>query len=82
MQTDLNHSNGEAESKLKFLDKHIQEVHKSVQILREKQELADTQKELAKLQLVQKESSSSSHARSNEERSSPSVTKPKKTDFR
>ncbi|KAI9104185.1 hypothetical protein K1719_023021 [Acacia pycnantha] len=62
MRTDLNHSNGKAESKLKSLDKHLQEVHRSVQILRDKQELADTQKELAKLQLVQKESSSSSHA--------------------
>ncbi|KAI9078136.1 hypothetical protein K1719_039904 [Acacia pycnantha] len=81
MRTDLNHINGKAESKLKSLDKHLQEVHRSVQILRDKQELADTQKELAKLQLVQKESSSSSHAQSNEERSSPSATEPKKTDY-
>lgn len=35
------------------------QVHRSVQILRDKQELAETQKELAKLQLAQKESSSS-----------------------
>ncbi|XP_047150728.1 extensin-like [Vigna umbellata] len=54
-------------------------VHRSVQILRDKQELADTQKELAKLQLAQKESSSSTHSQSNEERSSP-TTDPKKTD--
>lgn len=32
------------------------QVHRSVQILRDKQELVETQKELAKLQLVQKES--------------------------
>ncbi|KAL9297682.1 hypothetical protein ACSQ67_023578 [Phaseolus vulgaris] len=51
----------------------------SVQILRDKQELAETQKELAKLQHAQKESSSSSHSQSNEERSSP-TTDPKKTD--
>ncbi|WOK91516.1 pollen-specific leucine-rich repeat extensin-like protein 3 isoform X3 [Canna indica] len=42
--------------KFKSLEKHIQEVHRSVQILRDKQELAETQKELAKLQLMQKES--------------------------
>ncbi|XP_054812529.1 uncharacterized protein LOC129313446 [Prosopis cineraria] len=80
MRSDLNRSNVEAEAKLKSLDKHLQEVHRSVQILRDKQELADTQKELAKLQLVQKESSSSSHTQSNEERSSPSARDPKKTD--
>lgn len=51
-----------------------------MQILRDKQELAEAQKELAKLQLIQKESSSSSHSQSNEERSSPSGTDPKRTD--
>ncbi|KAF7805932.1 formin-like protein 7 isoform X1 [Senna tora] len=80
MRSDLNHSNGEADSKLKSLEKHLQEVHRSVQILRDKQELAETQKELAKLQLAQKEPSSSSHSQSNEERSSPAATDPKKTE--
>ncbi|KAL1299109.1 hypothetical protein HN51_043519 [Arachis hypogaea] len=80
MRSDLNTDHGEAELKLNSLEKHIQEVHRSVQILRDKQELADTQKELAKLQLVQKESSSTSHSHSNEERSSPSATEPKRTD--
>ncbi|KAK1413520.1 hypothetical protein QVD17_35295 [Tagetes erecta] len=64
MRSDLTRDHGEAEAKLKFLEKHVQEVHRSVQILRDKQELADTQKELAKLQLAHKEkesSSSSSH---------------------
>ena len=56
------------------------QVHRSVQILRDKQELAETQKELAKVRLVQKESSSTSHSQSNEERSSPCPTDPKRTD--
>ncbi|GAB2242532.1 hypothetical protein Droror1_Dr00019307 [Drosera rotundifolia] len=58
MRSDLVRDHGEAETKLKSLDKNLQEVHRAVQILRDKQELADTQKELAKLQLAQKESSS------------------------
>lgn len=48
--------------------------------MRDKQELAETQKELAKLQLIRKESSSSSHSQSNEERSSPSSIDPRRTD--
>ncbi|KAJ1434550.1 UBA-like domain DUF1421 [Sesbania bispinosa] len=80
MRSDLNSDHEEADSKLKSLEKHLQEVHRSVQILRDKQELAETQKELAKLQLVQKESSSSSHPQSNEERSSPSAMDQKRTD--
>ncbi|TKY66856.1 hypothetical protein E2542_SST09747 [Spatholobus suberectus] len=79
MRSDLNRDHVEQDSRLKSLEKHLQEVHRSVQILRDKQELAETQKELAKLQLAQKESSSSSHSQSNEERSSP-TTDPKKTD--
>ncbi|XP_019434502.1 PREDICTED: mediator of RNA polymerase II transcription subunit 15-like isoform X2 [Lupinus angustifolius] len=82
MRSDLNSDHGEADSKLIALDKHVQEVHRSVQILREKQELAEAQKELAKLQLVQKGSSSSSHSQSTEERSSPSAADPKRADNR
>ncbi|CAL0322631.1 unnamed protein product [Lupinus luteus] len=82
MRSDLNSDHGEADLKLVALDKHVQEVHRSVQILREKQELAETQKELAKLQLVQKGSSSSSHSQSTEERSSPSAADPKRADNR
>ncbi|KAK2980337.1 hypothetical protein RJ640_012207 [Escallonia rubra] len=74
MRVDLVRDHGEADSKLKFLEKHLQEVHRSVQILRDKQELAETQKELAKLQLAQKESSA------NEDRTSSPASDPKKSD--
>lgn len=78
MRSDLVRDHGEADTKLKSLEKHLQEVHRSVQILRDKQELAETQKELAKLQLVQKDSSSSSHSQSNEERASPAASEAKR----
>ncbi|XP_020540104.1 mediator of RNA polymerase II transcription subunit 15 isoform X2 [Jatropha curcas] len=79
MRSDLVRDHGEADAKLKSLGKHIQEVHRSVQILRDKQELAETQKELAKLQLAQKESASSNHSQSEEKASSP-ASDPKKAD--
>ncbi|KAL4573118.1 hypothetical protein LXL04_019913 [Taraxacum kok-saghyz] len=75
MRSDLTRDHGEADVKLKFLEKHLQEVHRSVQILRDKQELADTQKELAKLQMAHKESSSSHNSQQNEERCSTPDTK-------
>ncbi|KAK7335487.1 hypothetical protein VNO80_27359 [Phaseolus coccineus] len=80
MRSDLNSDHEEADSKLQSLDKHLQEVRRSVQILRDKQDLAKTRKELAKLQLIRKESSSSSHSQSNEERSSPSSIDPRRID--
>ncbi|XWS54180.1 hypothetical protein CRYUN_Cryun10bG0067700 [Craigia yunnanensis] len=80
MRSDLVRDHGDADSKLKSMEKHLQEVHRSVQILRDKQELVDTQKELTKLQLVQKESSSSSHSQCTEERVSPPASDSKKTD--
>lgn len=76
MRSDLVRDHGEADLKLKSLEKHLQEVHRSVQILRDKQELADAQKELAKLQLAQKESSSGTH----EEKAAVSAPDSKKTD--
>ncbi|XP_030466471.1 pollen-specific leucine-rich repeat extensin-like protein 1 [Syzygium oleosum] len=79
MRSQLNRDHGDADTKLKSLDKHLQEVHRSVQILRDKQELAETQKELAKLQLVQKESSSG-HDKSNEEKTSTPKSDSKKSD--
>ncbi|KAL4281858.1 hypothetical protein GQ457_03G006530 [Hibiscus cannabinus] len=79
MRTDLVRGNGDADSKLKSIEKHLQEVHRSVQILRDKQELAETQEELAKLQLAQKDSSSS-HSQSTEERVSTPAPDSKKTD--
>ncbi|EOA16491.1 hypothetical protein CARUB_v10004649mg [Capsella rubella] len=80
MRSELTHENEEADVKLRSMDKHLQEVHRSVQILRDKQELADTQKELAKLQLVQKESSSSSHSQHGEDRVATPVQEPKKSE--
>ncbi|KAL5998858.1 hypothetical protein ACLOJK_009806 [Asimina triloba] len=55
-RSDLIRDHNESDLKLRSLEKHLQEVHRSVQILRDKQEIADAQKELAKFQLVQKES--------------------------
>ncbi|KVH96655.1 putative uncharacterized protein DDB_G0294196 isoform X1 [Cynara cardunculus var. scolymus] len=76
MRSDLARDHGESEAKLKFLEKHLQEVHRSVQIIRDKQELADTQKELAKLQLAQKESSAGHDSQKSGETSPvPSDTK-------
>uniref|UniRef100_A0A2P2K524 Trithorax group protein osa isoform X1 n=1 Tax=Rhizophora mucronata TaxID=61149 RepID=A0A2P2K524_RHIMU len=66
MRSDLVRDNGEVESTLKSVEKHLHEVQRSVQILRDKQELADTQKELAQLQLVKKDTSPSSHFQSSE----------------
>ncbi|XP_010433239.1 PREDICTED: bromodomain-containing protein 4-like [Camelina sativa] len=80
MRSELTHEHEDADVKLRSLDKHLQEVHRSVQILRDKQELADTQKELAKLQLVQKESSSSSQSQHGEDRVATPVPEPKKTE--
>lgn len=79
MRNELARDNGEADSKLKFIEKHLQEVHRSVQILRDKQELAETQKELAKIQLAQ-ESNSSVHSQQSEERASPPLSDPRKID--
>uniref|UniRef100_A0A2P2K520 Uncharacterized protein MANES_S000400 n=1 Tax=Rhizophora mucronata TaxID=61149 RepID=A0A2P2K520_RHIMU len=56
------------------------QVHRSVQILRDKQELAETQKELAKLQLVQKDNSSSSNSQTSEEKAAATASDLKKTD--
>ncbi|XP_073151437.1 uncharacterized protein [Henckelia pumila] len=80
MRSDLVRDHDESETKLKYLEKHIQEVHRSVQILRDKQELADTQKELAKLQFAQKESSSASNTRENEGKALPPSSEAKKSE--
>ncbi|KAJ6744927.1 FORMIN-LIKE PROTEIN (DUF1421) [Salix purpurea] len=82
MRSDSIRDNEEADLKLKSLEKHIQEVHRSVQILRDKQELAETQKELAKLQLAQKEPSSSSQSQANEEKATPAASDPNASDIR
>ncbi|XP_022847874.1 altered inheritance of mitochondria protein 3-like [Olea europaea var. sylvestris] len=80
MHSELVRDHGEAETKLKFLEKHVQEVHRSVQIIRDKQELAEAQKELAKLNLVQKESSLASNSQQNEDRPSQPAIEAKKSD--
>uniref|UniRef100_A0A7N0ZY62 DUF1421 domain-containing protein n=1 Tax=Kalanchoe fedtschenkoi TaxID=63787 RepID=A0A7N0ZY62_KALFE len=78
MHSDFVRDHVDMNLKLKTLEKHIGEVHRSVQILRDKQELAETHKELAKLQLAQKESANSSQSQQNEERPSTPVIKPQK----
>ncbi|KAJ0263138.1 Formin-like protein [Hirschfeldia incana] len=77
MRSDLTRDNEEADVKLRSMEKHLQEVRRSVQILRDKQELADTQKDLARLQVVHKDSSSPSHSQQSEE---PPVAEPKKSE--
>ncbi|XP_020194205.1 uncharacterized protein [Aegilops tauschii subsp. strangulata] len=62
----------ETDLRLKSLEKHLHEVHRSIQILRDKQELADTQKELAKFQLTHDES------KKKEDVLTPSFPEPKK----
>lgn len=79
MRSDLTRENSEADSKLRSLEKHLQEVHRSVQILRDKQELAETQKELAKLN-VQKESSTANQSPSKEDTVAPSASDAKQPD--
>ncbi|XP_042061541.1 putative uncharacterized protein DDB_G0294196 isoform X2 [Salvia splendens] len=80
MHSDWVRDCGESDSKLRSLEKHIQEVHRSVQILRDKQELSDTQKELAKLQLAQRVSGLGSNKQPNEERTSTPAFEPKKAE--
>uniref|UniRef100_A0ACD5VKU0 Uncharacterized protein n=1 Tax=Avena sativa TaxID=4498 RepID=A0ACD5VKU0_AVESA len=63
---------GETDLRLKSLEKHLHEVHRSIQILRDKQELAETQKELAKFQLTHDES------KKKEDVPMPSFPEPKK----
>ncbi|PIA26963.1 hypothetical protein AQUCO_08400017v1 [Aquilegia coerulea] len=80
MRSDLLRENREADSKLSSLEKHLQEVHRAIQILRDKQELADAQKELAKLHLVHKESSTGGQSPQKEEVVTPSASDLKKLD--
>nr|GMC70454.1 mediator of RNA polymerase II transcription subunit 15-like [Ipomoea batatas]GMC72800.1 mediator of RNA polymerase II transcription subunit 15-like [Ipomoea batatas] len=68
VQSDMIRDHGAADSKLNSLEKNLQEVHRSVQILRDKQELAEAQKELAKIRLAQKESTSGIDSQQNEDR--------------
>ncbi|XP_077227467.1 uncharacterized protein LOC143860618 [Tasmannia lanceolata] len=78
LQSDLNRDHNESDMKLRSLEKHLQEVHRSIQILRDKQELADTQRELAKLHLVRKESTTTHQ---NEDGVVSSASEPRKHDM-
>ncbi|KAK8937146.1 hypothetical protein KSP39_PZI012376 [Platanthera zijinensis] len=59
-RTDVIHGQSESNMKLKSLEKQVQEVQRSLQIIRDKQELVETQKELTKLHLPQTETALSS----------------------
>ncbi|OAY63090.1 hypothetical protein ACMD2_12116 [Ananas comosus] len=74
LRNDFSRDQSETDLKYKSLEKHLQEVHRSIQILRDKQEIAETQKELAKLQLAHKESAQ----KTEEAIAPPSASEPKK----
>ncbi|XP_062180400.1 chromatin modification-related protein eaf-1-like isoform X2 [Phragmites australis] len=60
LRSDVMDYHGEANLNFHCLEKHVKEVQKSVQVLQDKQELAETQKELSKLQIVHEDSSQKS----------------------
>ncbi|RWR89587.1 RNA polymerase II degradation factor 1 [Cinnamomum micranthum f. kanehirae] len=82
LRSDLTRDHGEADVKLRSLEKHLKEVHRSVQILRDKQELSDTQKELEKLQLVKelKEAAAKSQSQQQDDGVASSASESKKHD--
>lgn len=65
--TDIIREQSEADLKLKSLVKHLHEAHRSVQIIRDRQELYETQKELTKLLFSQKDSTNLSPSQENNE---------------
>lgn len=75
VRSNFDRDHDEADSKLKSIQKHLQEVNRSVQVLRDKQELAETQQELAKLQLAQRGSSTTSSVQQDEETATPREAK-------
>ncbi|XP_068665586.1 RNA polymerase II degradation factor 1-like [Aristolochia californica] len=79
-RSDIVRDQSETDQKFRSVEKHLQEVHRSVQILRDKQELADAQKELAKLQMMQKESTTEKQSHHSEERVAQSAAEPHKQD--
>ncbi|KAL6618786.1 hypothetical protein ACP70R_033925 [Stipagrostis hirtigluma subsp. patula] len=56
LRSDVMDYHGEANANFRCLEKNLNEVQKSVQVLQDKQELAETQKELSKLQIVHEDS--------------------------
>jgi hypothetical protein len=60
LRSDVMDYHGEANLSYRCLEKHVKEVQQSVQVLQEKQELAETQKEMSKLQIVHEDSAQKS----------------------
>lgn len=60
LRSDVMDYHGEANLNFRCLEKHVKEIEKSVQVLQEKQELAETQKEMSKLQIVHEDSAQKS----------------------
>lgn len=77
MRADVAHNHSEADERFRFLDNHIREVHRAVQILRDKQEIAEAQTELVKLQLARKESSNNLHGSEDKSHASSSLSEGK-----
>ncbi|KAL5230617.1 hypothetical protein ABZP36_029393 [Zizania latifolia] len=74
LRSDVMDYHGEANLNFRCLEKHVKEVQKSVHVLQDKQELAETQKELAKLHILHEESTQKS------EGSAPSILMTKEND--
>uniref|UniRef100_A0A0D9WJP4 DUF1421 domain-containing protein n=1 Tax=Leersia perrieri TaxID=77586 RepID=A0A0D9WJP4_9ORYZ len=74
LRSDVMDYHGEANINFRCLEKHVKEVQKSVQVLQDKQEVAETQRELTKLQLLHEESAQKS------EGTAPSVLLTKEND--
>ncbi|KAG0487331.1 hypothetical protein HPP92_009426 [Vanilla planifolia] len=66
-RADMIRDQSEADLRMKSLVKRIHEVHRSVQIIRDKQELYETHKELANLQVSPKESTHSANSQKSTE---------------
>ncbi|XP_062232131.1 uncharacterized protein LOC133929407 isoform X2 [Phragmites australis] len=60
LRSDVMDYHSEANHNFCCLEKHVKEVQKSVQVLQDKQEVAETQKELSKLQIVYEDSAQKS----------------------
>ncbi|RCV16557.1 hypothetical protein SEVIR_3G150000v4 [Setaria viridis] len=60
LRSDVMDYHSEASLNYRCLEKHVKEVQQSVQVLQEKQELAETPKEMSKLQIVHEDSAQKS----------------------
>eukprot|EP00252_Welwitschia_mirabilis_P024191 TRINITY_DN707_c0_g1_i1.p1 TRINITY_DN707_c0_g1~~TRINITY_DN707_c0_g1_i1.p1 ORF type:complete len:615 (-),score=155.75 TRINITY_DN707_c0_g1_i1:193-2037(-) len=73
LKADVANNQSEQAERFRFLENHVREVHRAVQILRDKQEIAEAQTELVKLQLGRKDSSNL-HGSEEKTRSSSSLS--------